>query len=577
MRQKIGLALWHSAWQLGILAAALECAGTSLSAQTSSVDTATESSKAPIFKSDAREVSIVFRVIGKDNQPVSGLTPADIQIEDEGILRKITSFQANVAHAQIVILPDVSGSMSTVLEPLQGALSTFADIVSKDFDHEPGDVLLSLVPFGNTATVLIDRTSNPTEFKRAVLRLSPSGSTALVDSVMAAVLNAFDPKDIPSPPKRVATPDQDDRPIPSRYTRNRPSVHPSGTERSKFLVLFTDAGENASAHKWSDIASTMLGRDIVIYSLEFDSGSPDSDFSALSKVTQQSGGKVYRARTDNLERLYVEIAHEIRSYYQLTFSATNIENPRIWRSVHLTTNQPGVTIFARTGYCPETPCQKADGRFVGGRPKTWNEVLAISRDPSVIFSVRQRLQDLKLQYTAETEKIVRNLPTAPLLIEKVWNSDRKRSSESDRPTLLAHRVENGSRLVGIDAEVCGITADPETKSLSLPFVTSDPFPASNEQVLTVLDPEIRIARRPGFAPEQSGAAEQAYFQSQAVFYLRDRSGRIPLRIRVQCNRPHFLIGDDLVQFAAQSLEQGLKVRSMNTSQGRLSPPVVKSP
>ena len=578
MRQRIGLAIWHCAWPLGILAAALGCAGTSLSAQTSRVDTATEPSKGPIFKSDAREVSIVFRVIGKDNQPVSGLTLADIQIEDQGILRKITSFQANVAHAQIVILPDVSGSMSTVLEPLQGALSTFADIVSKDFDHEPGDVLLSLVPFGNTATVLIDRTSNPTEFKRAVLRLSPSGSTALVDSVMAAVLNAFGPKDIPSPPKRVATPDQDDRPIPSRYSRNRPSAPPSGTERSKFLVLFTDAGENASAHKWSDIASAMLGRDIVIYSLEFDSGSPDSDFSALSKVTQQSGGKVYRARTDNLERLYAEIAHEIRSYYQLTFSATGIENPRIWRSVHLSTNQPGVTIFARTGYCPETPCQKADGRFIGGRPKTWNEVLAISRDPSVIFSVRQRLQDLKLQYTAETERIVRNLPTAPLLIEKVWNSDRKRSSESDRPTLLAHRVENGSRLVGIDAEVCGITADPETKSLSLPFVTSGPFPASlNEQVLTVLDPEIRIARRPGFAQEQTGAAEQAYFQSQAVFYLRDRSGRIPLRIRVQCNRPHFLIGDDLVQFAAQSLEQGLKVHSLSTSQGRLSPPVGKSP
>jgi hypothetical protein len=59
--------------------------------------------------------------------------------------------------------------------------------------------------------------------------------------------------------------------------------------------------------------------------------------------------------------------------------------------------------------------------------------------------------------------------------------------------------------------------------------------------------------------------------------LRDRSGRIPLRIRVQCNRPHFLIGDDLVQFAAQSLEQGLKVHSLSTSQGRLSPPVGKSP
>ena len=39
----------------------------------------------PVFKSDVREVSIVFRVIDRDNQPVGGLTPADIQIEDQGM------------------------------------------------------------------------------------------------------------------------------------------------------------------------------------------------------------------------------------------------------------------------------------------------------------------------------------------------------------------------------------------------------------------------------------------------------------------------------------------------------------
>ncbi len=100
---------------------------------------------------------------------------------------------------------------------------------------------------------------------------------------------------------------------------------------------------------------------------------------------------MYRATADNLERLYAEIAKEIRSYYQLTFSAADVENPRIWRTLRLSTNHPGATIFARTGYCPETPCQKADGSFIGGSPKTWNEVLAISRDPGVIFSVRQRL------------------------------------------------------------------------------------------------------------------------------------------------------------------------------------------
>jgi hypothetical protein len=134
--------------------------------------------------------------------------------------------------------------------------------------------------------------------------------------------------------------------------------------------------------------------------------------------------------------------------------------------------------------------------------------------------------------------------------------------------LVARKVESGNRLVGIDAEVCGIMVDSEARTPVQPPARSDSVPASaSERILTVLDPEIRIARRPDSAREQSDGAEQIYFQSQAIFYLIDRSGRIPSRIRVQCNRPHFLISGDLVQFAAQSLEQGLKVRSLSTSEG----------
>ena len=54
--------------------------------------------------------------------------------------------------------------------------------------------------------------------------------------------------------------------------------------------------------------------------------------------------------------------------------------------------------------------------------------------------------------------------------------------------------ENGSRLVGIDAEVCGIAVDPEGKSLIEPSGSRDSFSASaNQRVLTVLDPESQKA------------------------------------------------------------------------------------
>src|SRR5215472_14982985 len=116
MTQRTGPASRSGASWLGMIAAALGYAALPLSAQ----------NPVPVFKSDVREVSIVFRVVDKENRPIAGLKPDDIRVEDEGIQRKITSCQTNVGNAQIVILPDVSGSMSTVLESLKGALSDFA-------------------------------------------------------------------------------------------------------------------------------------------------------------------------------------------------------------------------------------------------------------------------------------------------------------------------------------------------------------------------------------------------------------------------------------------------------------------
>jgi VWFA-related protein len=521
-----------------------------------------EGSQGPTFKSEAREVSVVFRVVDKSNQLVSGITPGEVRIDDEGISRTPTSFAANVANAQIVVLADVSGSMASVLEPLAGALSTFADLVSKDVDREPGDVLLTLVPFSDTAGILVDRTPNPMEFKEAVMRLRPAGTTALVDTVLGTLLNAFGDKDVVVTRKTAKAAGDDTSPIPSEFRRKRPRAGVEGTKRSKFLVIFTDAGENASSHKWSEIASAMLGKEVTIYSVAFDSGTPDANLSMLSNITTQSGGKVYRAKTRDLERVYSQIARDIRSHYQLTFAAGDVENPRNWRRIHLSIDRPGLTIFARSGYCPETPCQKADGTFVGDRPKTWNEVLALNRDPGVVFSVREHLRDLRFQYTAETEKIVRGLAADPLLIEKVWATRDKHGSTDEKPSFVLRPVRNGNESVNIDAEVCGVRLDLDTRSTSQVNVSRDLMP-SNEAALRVFDPEIRLARRPGStqSDDLSGTAE-AYFQSQAVFSLRDPSGRIASRIRVQCNRPHFLIGEGLVQFVADALEQGLKVKAL---------------
>jgi VWFA-related protein len=480
-----------------------------------------------VFKSNVREVSVLFRAVDRGNQPIPGITASEVRVEDEGIVRPIRSFRGDVAHAQVVVLVDVSGSMASVFGPLEAALENFADLVTEDYNHEPGDVLLTLIPFSTSATVLVDRTSNTAEFKEAVRRLRPGGTTALVDSVMATIENAFDSRPVARPRRPALSGGEGE----SGPFVSSPSAAPAApkdeTSRSKFLVLFTDAGENSSAHPWSEIASTMLGRDITVYSIAFESGSPDSDFSTLSKITAQSGGKLLHAGAGQLQRVYAEIARDIRTHYQLTFAATDITNTRMWRNLRVTVNRPGVMVYARAGYCPETPCQREDGTFVGRRPASWNEVLSLSRDPVLVDALRRRFSELKFQPTRETENVLRNLASRPLLVEKTW------TGKNSAPQLVSR---TGSAQVGMDAEVCGISADKP--------------PPSGE--LAVADPEIRLARRPG-----ASGSDESYFQSQAVFYLETAGGG---RIRVQCNRPNFLIGEGLVDFAAQAVSAGLKVR-----------------
>jgi VWFA-related protein len=502
----------------------------------------------PTFRSTVREVSVVFRVVDKQNRLVPGITREEIRLEDEGVQRKITSFSGDVSFSQIVVAADVSGSMMEVLEPLRAALFDFADLVGGESNEVSGDVLLTLLPFSETARVLVDRTPDPKEFKNAVSRLRPSGSTALIDAILSTILKAFG--DVSVQPVAVKASADDGGPIPSEFRRRKSSSGMPAAKRSKFLVVFTDAGENASAHQWADIASAVLGKEVVIYSVIFDSGTPDANVPRLAGITKDSGGEVYRAKAGDLKRVYAQIARNIRGHYALTFDATDVTNARKWRNLRVSTTRPDLTVLANTGYCPETPCQKPDGSFVGGTPKTWNQVMSLNQDPAVISEVKQQFQSLSFSYTPSTNDIVSRLSETPLLIERRWNSHDKGS----KPYFVTHPA---NQPVSVDAEACGIMLATDRR-----VAAQRSGERAGQPALEVIDPEIRLSRRPasGASTKVVSNDQDDYFQSQAIFYLVDASGGIRPPLKVQCNRPHFLVGNGLAEFASEAVSEALKVR-----------------
>jgi VWFA-related protein len=511
----------------------------------------------PTFKSDAREVVVAYRAVNKDGRLVPGISANEIRIDDEGVQRKITSFAGDVALAQVVVAADVSGSMAVLLEPLQAALFTFADRISENIGPDSGDVLLSLLPFSDTAAMLVDRTPEPLQFKNAVARLRPSGATALIDAILGTLLNAFGEQDVPV--RRRAMQDSSERGPMSMQSARKATSTARGMKRSRFLVIFTDAGENSSTHRWSDIASALLGQGVVIYSVIFDSGTPDSNVPKLAGITKESGGRVFRSKADDLKQVYEQIAKDIRGRYALTFSASDVQNPRLWRNIRISTTRPGIVIHARTGYCPESPCQKSDGTFVGGQPKDWNDILAFNKNAALVSSIQKRLQAIRFQYGRATESIVAGLRTQPILIERRSTASGKQT----RSALLTHAITDSRQAsVSVDSQVCGISVAPQSGP-SAGANSHLPETGADRPVLRTLDPEVRLSHRPGAALQ--AASDDLYFQSQLLFYLADPSGRIPDRVRVQCNRPQFLVSDGLVEFAIEALREALKITPVEST------------
>src|SRR5205814_2122121 len=143
--------------------------------------------------------------------------------------------------------------------------------------------------------------------------------------------------------------------------------------------------------------------------------------------------------------------------------------------------------LANTVYCPDRPRQKSDGTFVGGTPKSWNQIMSLNSDPAVVSSVKQQLQSLAFAYSRETRSIVSGLSEHPLLVEKRWNKQDKKN----KPNFITHAVSAMNQSVGVDVEACGIMLAPKHNVLSQAMTNR-----SGEPVLEVDGPEIRLSRRP---------------------------------------------------------------------------------
>jgi VWFA-related protein len=269
------------------------------------LDGRAQQTQRPTFRAGVQVVRI--DVLATDGgKPIPGLTPADFEVRDNGVLQKVDL--ANTAdHVAVVIVLDLSGSVEQyALKELYAACQSLVGAMHPD-DRA------WLVSFADHWDLRTGPTTDMGRLKRALEQLKPGGRTSMWDAIVSGV---------------------------SLVT---------GLDGRSLVLVFSD-GMDTSSWLDEDRAVDVLKRSEVVVS----SVQPRNVLAEpvpLERAARATGGTVLEAaRAGRLPQQFVDLLNEFRLGYVLTYTPAGVGMNDGWHKVSVKLkDRPGKT-RAREGY-----------------------------------------------------------------------------------------------------------------------------------------------------------------------------------------------------------------------------------
>jgi VWFA-related protein len=261
---------------------------------------------------------VVFNVSVTDSRGrrVSGLKAADFRVVEENRLQTVTIFNAEDSPASIGLIIDNSGSMQSKLADVINAALAFTGASNAEDE-------LFVINFNENVYVSLPPsmpfTSSPYQIRAALLGTAPAGMTALYDALAVGI-------------EHVKT----------------------GTRDRKAIVVLSDGGDNASRHRLDDVIEIARRSSAAIYAIGiYDETDQDRSPGVLRRIAQLSGGRAYFPDSPgDLNRVWRDIAGEIRNQYTIGYRSSNSDRDGKYRKVKITASRNGrsLRVMTRDGY-----------------------------------------------------------------------------------------------------------------------------------------------------------------------------------------------------------------------------------
>lgn len=261
----------------------------------------------PQFTSSVNQVEIYASVTDAAGRPVQGLTAADFELREDGVVQQVGVFAEADFPLAAAVAVDASFSMTgDRLAVAKSAARIFLGAL-RDTDQA------MLMSIGGTARVIAPLSADRAAQYRALNELKAWGTTSLHD----AVIDAID------------------------------TLQPAAGRRA--LVLLSDGDDRYSEASAEDVIARARRADVMIYPVALGR----TQRPLFTRLAQLTGGRAFHQRdTRKLPDTLRAIADELRRQYLIGYTPSRpiVAGEGGWRDIDVRVRRAGLTVRARDGY-----------------------------------------------------------------------------------------------------------------------------------------------------------------------------------------------------------------------------------
>ena len=262
------------------------------------------------FSSSAKAdvVSVAPIVTDRMGRYVPGLTAKNFTVLDDGVPRRIETFDATDSPLSAVLVLDVSGSMLYKIEEARRSAHAFVDALKLEDE-------VALLTFNSTVVGWVPFTRQREAIHSEIDASRTEGETALYDAAGQAL-------------KRL-------KPL----------------KRRKAVVLFTDGEDNRSRLSVDQVIGIARASEVSIYAVAQGLDERTTLRAFLDQIADQTGGRSYFIGSiEKLSETFRKILKELKSQYYLTYTPRPGLRPRTWHRIEIKVDRPDVVVRARKEY-----------------------------------------------------------------------------------------------------------------------------------------------------------------------------------------------------------------------------------